>query len=298
MTRSLAPILALCRIPNVFTALANVAAGALLARGGSFLFGDLLLVAASGCLYLAGMVLNDYFDREIDALERPERPIPSGQVSPALALALGAGLAAGGIALAAAFSSVAGAVAAGLLCAVLLYDGGVKGGPLGPFAMGACRFLNVCLGMTAAGTTAPPESWMWIAPLTMGAYTAAITYLSRDEASGSSAARARTGVVLVAAVLIAALVALTALSPASHLGGFLWLIPFAGFVAWRARTVFGPLLTGAGGPAIGRAIGGGILLMPGIDAAMVAAAGWPEAALCVLALALPAWALKHRFYMT
>ena len=34
------------------------------------------LVAASSCLYLAGMALNDYADREIDAVERPGRPDP------------------------------------------------------------------------------------------------------------------------------------------------------------------------------------------------------------------------------
>ena len=36
------------------------------------------LVASSSCLYLAGMALNDYADRDVDAVERPGRPIPSG----------------------------------------------------------------------------------------------------------------------------------------------------------------------------------------------------------------------------
>jgi 4-hydroxybenzoate polyprenyltransferase len=295
---TLRALLSLCRIPNVFTAAANVAAGVLLARGGSFELRDMLLVAASACLYLAGMVLNDYFDREWDELERPERPIPSGEVSPAAALALGVALGATGVALAGFFSATAGAVAAGLACAVLLYDGGLKTGPLGPLAMGTCRFLNVCLGMTAAGTSAPPESWMWIAPLTMGAYTAVITYLARDEVGGSSAARARSAVSMVTVVLMAALVFLALASPASHLSGFLWLLPFAGFVAWRGRAVFGTLTAEPSGAAIGRAVGGGILLMPAIDASMVAAAGWPEAALVVSAMALPAWMLKRSFTMT
>jgi 4-hydroxybenzoate polyprenyltransferase len=294
---TLRAVLTLCRIPNVFTAFANVAAGALLARG-SLEERDFLLLAASGCLYLAGMVLNDFFDREWDGLERPERPIPSGQVSPAFACVFGFGLAATGVTLAACFSSRSGAVAAGLACAILLYDGGLKGGPLGPLAMGACRFLNVCLGLTAAGTSAPPEAWMWIAPITMGAYTSAITYLARDEVGGSSAARARNAVALVAAVLIGALVALAVSSPASRLSGFVWLVPFAGFVAWRARAVFGPIMTDPGAGAIGRAIGGGILLMPAIDAAMVAAAGLPGVALGVVALTVPAWVLKRGFYMT
>ena len=38
---------------------------------------------ASVCLYWAGMAANDWADRELDAVERPERPIPSGRVSPA-----------------------------------------------------------------------------------------------------------------------------------------------------------------------------------------------------------------------
>ena len=36
------------------------------------------LVAASSCLYLAGMALNDYADREVDAVERPGAPDPVG----------------------------------------------------------------------------------------------------------------------------------------------------------------------------------------------------------------------------
>ncbi|HTE55765.1 MAG TPA: UbiA family prenyltransferase [Kofleriaceae bacterium] len=293
---TLRAFLSLCRIPNVFTAFANVAAGALLARG-HFEERDLLLLAASGCLYLAGMVLNDYFDRDIDAMERPGRPIPAGQVSAGSALLLGLALVGAGVGLAASFSPLAAAVAAALACAILLYDGGAKAGSIGPLVMGACRFLNVCLGLTVAGA-AVPAGWMWIAPLTMGAYTAAITYLSRDEVGGSSAARARRGVAWVAVTLIGALVALAAASPASGLAGFAWLTPFAGFVAWRARAVFGPALAAPTGPAIGRAIGGGILLMPAIDAAMVAASGLPGAGLAVLALMLPAWMLKQRFYMT
>ncbi|WP_344980642.1 UbiA family prenyltransferase, partial [Streptosporangium fragile] len=50
------------------------------------------LAAASVLLYWAGMALNDWSDREIDAVERPERPIPSGRVSPRGALGLAAGL--------------------------------------------------------------------------------------------------------------------------------------------------------------------------------------------------------------
>ena len=291
-------LLRLARIPNVFTAAANVVAGVMLARGGELPARDLVLAAASACLYLAGMVLNDFFDREVDALERPERPIPSGEVTPGTALALGTALMGGGIGLAAWHSSTSGAVAAALACAILLYDGGVKASPLGPLAMGSCRFLNVCLGLSVLGGAAPPERWMWIAPITMGAYTTALTLLARDEVAGTSRARARECALFIGGVLGAALGALAVLSPASHLAGFLWLAPFAALVGWGAYRLLAPLAAEPSPSAVGRAVGGGILLMPAIDAAMVAAGGWPESALWVLALAVPSLALKRWFYMT
>lgn len=40
-----------------------------------------LLVVAVFCITSAGNVVNDYFDRDIDAINRPKRPIPSGAVS-------------------------------------------------------------------------------------------------------------------------------------------------------------------------------------------------------------------------
>ncbi|HUS67171.1 MAG TPA: UbiA family prenyltransferase [Kofleriaceae bacterium] len=291
-------VLRLLRIPNVFTAAANVAAGAILARGGTLRAGDLALCAASACLYLAGMALNDYFDRDIDALERPERPIPSGEIAPYIALAIGVGLLGAGITLAALTAPAAGAVAAALAAAILLYDGGLKGGPLGPLAMGTCRFLNVCLGLSVVGP-APPSGWMWLAPATMGAYTMAITLLARDEVAGTSRAAARRAVGLVVGVLVAALAGLVLFSPAGDgVASFAPVAPIAVFIAWRARQVFAPLLAEPSPPALGRAIGGGILLMPAIDAAMVAAGGWATAALAIALLALPSLLLKRHFYMT
>ena len=58
------------------------------------------LAASSSCLYLAGMALNDYADRDVDAVERPGRPIPSGRVSPGFALGLASALTAASAALA------------------------------------------------------------------------------------------------------------------------------------------------------------------------------------------------------
>ena len=90
--------LQLLRLPNVFTAVADVMMGYLVTHG------DLqpplqfaLLVAASCLLYLSGMVLNDVFDAEVDARERPERPIPSGRVSLRAATAVGWAMLASGV---------------------------------------------------------------------------------------------------------------------------------------------------------------------------------------------------------
>ena len=49
-----------------------------------------LLVVVLSLFYVAGMYLNDAFDRNIDAHERPERPIPSGKVSTSTVFAIGA----------------------------------------------------------------------------------------------------------------------------------------------------------------------------------------------------------------
>ena len=58
----------------------------------------ILLAAAFSLLYTGGMYLNDAFDREVDARERPERPIPSGRVRAGSVFAIGFGLLGMGIA--------------------------------------------------------------------------------------------------------------------------------------------------------------------------------------------------------
>jgi len=70
----------LVRLPNVFTAPADVAMG-LAAAGASWEPRYALLFGASMLAYAGGMALNDACDAELDAVERPKRPIPSGRVS-------------------------------------------------------------------------------------------------------------------------------------------------------------------------------------------------------------------------
>src|SRR6476646_3773567 len=105
----LLPLARLLRLPNVFTAFADIGLGLCATAAlspavvnDSFTWKAVLLVAASGLLYSAGMVWNDYFDLEEDKRDRPFRPIASGRVSIRTAVVLGVLLVAGGWACAAA----------------------------------------------------------------------------------------------------------------------------------------------------------------------------------------------------
>lgn len=67
----------------------------------------------------AGNAVNDYFDREIDAVNRPDRPVPSGRVTPKHALAWSLALFAAGCILAGLVNWLCFAIAA--VNSVLLY---------------------------------------------------------------------------------------------------------------------------------------------------------------------------------
>ena len=86
VSQRLKEYLLLIRLPNVFTTPSNILTGyftaVTVAKADSVhLFA---LMVSSGLLYVAGIVLNDYFDIEIDKRERPSRPLPSGNISKGL----------------------------------------------------------------------------------------------------------------------------------------------------------------------------------------------------------------------
>lgn len=202
----------LFRLPNVFTAMADIAMGFLFVHPqleplSTFLF----LLVASSCLYTAGMVLNDVYDVEQDRRERPERPLPSGQIDVRWARKLGYGLLAIGV-IAACVAGVrewrlntlgafdpwrAGAVGMLLATCVVLYDAGLKRTFVGPVVMGSCRFFNVLLGMSTAwltnadGTNAD-ETWFLSYATSqllvaggIGVYIVGVTWFARTEATKS-----------------------------------------------------------------------------------------------------------------
>ena len=71
----------LVRLPSVLSVPGDVLLGTTTSARGEHPLRIAGLTAASSCLYMAGMALNDYADRDVDAKERPKRPIPSGRVN-------------------------------------------------------------------------------------------------------------------------------------------------------------------------------------------------------------------------
>jgi 4-hydroxybenzoate polyprenyltransferase len=184
--------LELVRLPNLFTAMADVAMGALFVRADALPRGGwvlAMLMAASCLLYAAGVVLNDVFDFPLDQAQRPERPLPSGRIPLGAARRLGWALLLLGTAAAWAAAFLAGNLRPGVVVVLLtgcivLYDAWLKRTPLGPPAMGACRLLNVLLGMSAAAGPLGAEHWLVAAGI--GTYVAGLTWFARHEAAESS----------------------------------------------------------------------------------------------------------------
>ncbi|MFC4632220.1 SCO3242 family prenyltransferase [Promicromonospora alba] len=182
---SLRDIGELVRAPAALSVVGDSLAGLAAARAGTptALRGrHALLPVASACLYLGGMALNDYADRHLDAVERPERPIPSGRVTPRGALGVGTALTAAGVAAAGlAGGRRALAVAVPLAACVWTYDLVAKDHPTGPFVMAACRGLDVLLGATPGHLRSALPAAAGLAAHTLG-----VTVLSRGEVHGTT----------------------------------------------------------------------------------------------------------------
>ncbi|MFE7580328.1 SCO3242 family prenyltransferase [Streptomyces gardneri] len=191
---------ALASVPG--DALAGAAAAG--ARPGR---GTLWAIGASLCLYEAGMALNDWADREEDAAERPHRPLPSGRITPAAALAASAALTATGLGLASRAGRPALTVATALATTVWAYDLGLKHTPAGPATMATARALDLLLGATATTHPQPRPTHPQPRPThpqhrpthpqhrafralpaaaLLGAHTYAVTAVSRHETHGGS----------------------------------------------------------------------------------------------------------------
>lgn len=182
VTPKLPILFRLVRLPNIFTAFADVFAGYMIAAWHEPVPSLVaFLLVASGALYGAGCVMNDLCDRDIDRRERPWRPIPSGSVSISQAQVLQRLLFAVGVSAAFLAGISSGITALVLSGFIFVYNRLAKDSPvLGPVAMGGCRATNLLLGMSVAFPL--PADLRLLLPVAMWLYVASITTLSRGEA--------------------------------------------------------------------------------------------------------------------
>ena len=174
--------LKLGRVSNLPTVWTNTLAGAVLAGAGALGPEFAVMLLAFSLFYTGGMFLNDAFDAGYDAVQRPERPIPSGEVSGREVFGYGYGMMAGGIALLA-WIGVAPALAGlTLAAAITYYDWNHKGNVLSPVVMGICRVLvYVAAGLCI--TLALPDA-LWIGAALMLCYLIGLTYVAKQENLG------------------------------------------------------------------------------------------------------------------
>lgn len=286
----------LVRIPTVFSSMSNAYAGWWIGGGRGLEWTLWAGVASAALFIMAGMALNDVADKDVDARERSNRPIPSGAVSLSAAWALSLGMMALGLGILAVVHPLSALSGVALCAAIFAYNFWLKGGPLGPAAMGLCRALNLFTGMSLAWSAFPAvwPSSVVLSLISLWAYIALVTFLARDEVGGNSRRRATLflgGLGLWFAAWAAA--------------GILWYRaerPLA--LAWLALALLlrNPLRNLAKDPSpkhTGKAVGMLLRYVPLVDVVALFAnhVPWPYAAAGVLWI-LPAYAVGKWFYST
>lgn len=296
--------LVLMRPANIITAIADILLG--FAASGSIL--QLLdqeaftlahpllrplywLILATIGLYGGGVVFNDVFDTELDRVERPERPIPSGAASRTSATLLGTLLLTGGIAAAFQVSMLSGALAVTIAILALVYDALGKHHPiLGPINMGLCRGLNLLLGISAVPTAVDVFWYLALIPIV---YIAAITTISRGEVHGGDK-RILTGALGLYLLVIGGMLVLMRLQQFRILHAMPFLLLFTAMI-------FPPLLRALRSLVamdIRMAVKAGVMAVILMDAALAAGfADW-RYGLLVLALLPVSRLLAKQFAVT
>ncbi len=257
------------RPANLVTAVADILAG--IAISGFFfqplsdLLSLFLLVFSTIGLYGGGVVMNDFFDAALDAVERPERPIPSGLISKTEAMSLGLLLLVIGIGFAFAVSMISGVISILIAVAAVVYDKWAKHHPfLGPLLMGVCRGLNLLLGLSIIPSQMAAYSFLGIIPVV---YIAAITMISQGEVRGGKRP-VMAGAMVLYAIAMAGVFYVSFFEDNELIAAL--------FIVLWAIMVFLPLRNAwlkPEGRMIGRAVKAGVLALILMNAAWAAAFG-------------------------
>ncbi len=186
------PWFRLVRLPNLLTVPGDPVAGYLLAAAAASALHPkpALLFAAAGaslCLYVFGVIFNDLVDIETDRCERPERPLPAGEVTVPQARMAAIAMALSGLNLALSAGRPSLYAAAALAGMIVFYNAFLKRVPVaGVVAMGLCRGLSLLLGATAAcpdllRNFGMPVAPVWIAALGLTLYVACFSAVAKRE---------------------------------------------------------------------------------------------------------------------
>lgn len=276
-TSPLISYLQLTRPANLVTAISDILAGMTI---GQFMFSETtpywLLPATIG-LYGGGVVMNDVFDARLDAIERPERPIPSGRVSLAAASTMGITLLVTGIALASLNSPQSAVIALAIAITTIIYNRLAKHSKVaGPITMGLCRGGNLLLGMSAVFESV--AIW-WPIALVPVIYIGAITLISQDEVHGG---KQQT---LIFAGFLYLMVHLIQLTVAFREGNLLLALPLILTHAWLIGQPLYNAFQNPIGPLIGKAVKSGVIALIIMNAVWCVAFGyWPVAIIVVILL--------------
>ncbi|MDQ3393782.1 MAG: UbiA-like protein EboC [Bacteroidota bacterium] len=283
--------LRLMRPANIITAIADILLGFAASGAAVYLYSGqegqisqslinnlILLILSTIGLYGGGVVFNDVFDAELDRLERPERPIPSGLISLWNAGLLGALLLTIGVTAAFFVNLQCAAIAITIATLALVYDAFSKHHPFfGPLNMGACRGFNVLLGISIIPEALNSLWFLAFIPIT---YIGAITMISQGEVHGGNNTNLKIAIVLYTVVIV--YICFLALVPDFRIWDTL---PFLFFFCY---IIFPPLLKAHKSPVpanIRKAVKAGIIALIVMDASIASGfAGWQLGILILILL--------------
>ena len=295
--------LQLTRPANVVTAIADIWAGVAVAGAWAYftvgenlvsqeiLLNIIWLSISTIGLYGGGVAFNDVFDAELDAIERPERPIPSGRVSKSSAAWMSLILLVIGVLAAAQVNLVSAGIALTVAVLAVLYDyWGKHQNLLGPINMGLCRTGNLLLGVSIA-----PEllSTFWPLGLIPLIFVAAITMISRGEVHGKNRNALYGGLSMYIVVIL-----VIGAMPFVH-GTAPWeVFPFLALLSYM---IFPPLIKAIRSQnpkLIGKSVKAAVISLIIVNASLAAAfAGWQIGIIVLLLLPISIW-LAKKFAVT